>query len=501
MMTVAFSAYASEIWREEFNDSVIAGVAKGLTYVTTPTGKGAEFKRESESRVQYPYSSGMPTSGTIEIKIKVDSAYQYRDYKVSTDEQCALVFTTDVGGGDVTYPGSAWFYACKNGDVSLSIATAKYGSKPHQTLVKTATAFRFGEWHTISYSFGSGGQAIAVDGEEVALNAKNTQILGAGGDHSSPKDTPTLSESQPGFWSNNQWDGGFEGVVDTFRVSSDPRDWQLFTPYAEGCWSQKTDVPFASAREPLSVVINSRGYVGVDSDFYEYRPLTDKWTKKANLPNGFTFQAPTFELFDQAYVIIGTQVWTFSPYTGKWSKKKNIPSADMRAAFAFSGNGKGFAGGGFYNGAAFWSYNWKLDSWKRLSDLPPDLADCIDCSGFVIGTNAYVTGTNNSFWQYDIKKDKWNEKAYVDAVYGKAFAIGEIGYVINTHGSIFKYNESNNSWSLISNLPGQAVCYPSVFAMDGRMFVSMGGKFADRTCTLEPSSAVWQYVPKELCGQ
>ncbi|MFI3157193.1 MAG: hypothetical protein QX199_13650 [Methylococcaceae bacterium] len=128
----------------------------------------------------------------------------------------------------MTYPGSAWFSVCNNGDISLTVSTVKYGTSPAQSLVAKATAFRFGQWHTVGFSFGAGGQAIAVNGETVASNLQNTQELGAGGTHSSPIDVPTLGESEPGFWGNNQYDGGFEGVVDTFRVSDAPRDWKLY---------------------------------------------------------------------------------------------------------------------------------------------------------------------------------------------------------------------------------------------------------------------------------
>ena len=61
---------------------------------------------------------------------KVDSGYSYNNYQLSTDQQCALVFTTDVQGGDVTYPGSAWFSVCNNGDISLTVSTVKYGTSP-----------------------------------------------------------------------------------------------------------------------------------------------------------------------------------------------------------------------------------------------------------------------------------------------------------------------------------------------------------------------------------
>ena len=142
-------ANANEIWLEEFNGAIVAGIPQGLTYENTPTGQGARFTRASESRVQYPYSSGMPRSGTMELRLKVDSAYQYRNYALSTTESCALVFTTDVGGGDVTYPGSAWFHVCNNGDISLTVSTTKYGSSPAQSLV--ALVYKQSEGYSTPY--------------------------------------------------------------------------------------------------------------------------------------------------------------------------------------------------------------------------------------------------------------------------------------------------------------------------------------------------------------
>ena len=218
---------ATEVFREEFNDAT-QGISSGVTYVETPTGRGVHFMRSNESRVQYAYPSHggtMPKSGTLKMRLRVDSAYQYRNYQVSTTEPCALIFTTDVGGGDVTWPGSAWFYVCNNGDVSMTIATTKYGSQPSQVLVAKGTSFNFGKWHTVGFSFGTGGQAIEVDGKVVVSNPKNTQLLGAGGNHYSQIDTPTLGESKPGFWANNQWDGGFEGVVDALIISDVSKDW------------------------------------------------------------------------------------------------------------------------------------------------------------------------------------------------------------------------------------------------------------------------------------
>jgi hypothetical protein len=47
-----------------------------------------------------------------------------------------------------------------------------------------------------------------------------TQLLGAGGNHTQPTDKPTIGESVSGFWPNNLHEGGFEGMLYQFRASS-----------------------------------------------------------------------------------------------------------------------------------------------------------------------------------------------------------------------------------------------------------------------------------------
>lgn len=219
----------SSVICEDFNGGVAKGVANGVTFVNSPNGQAASFSRASESRIQYPFSSGLPKEGTLEFIAKIDSMYRYENYVMKTNEACALLFTTDIQGGDVTWPGSAWLYVCNNGDVSFHIAGEKYepGWNAKYRLAATATNFRFGEWHRIGVSYGSQGRDISVDGQIVASNTAQIQQLGAGGTHSSPIDTPTIGEPVPGFWKNNQWEGGFEGAIDAFRASVIQKDWHL----------------------------------------------------------------------------------------------------------------------------------------------------------------------------------------------------------------------------------------------------------------------------------
>lgn len=217
---------AGEIWREEFTNVTNSGSAQGINYQQTPTSQGAIFSRANESRVQYPFSSGLPKSGTLEFRLKIDVAYSYNNGQLSSTDNCATLFNTSAPG-DQIWAGSTSFQACKNGDISITTSTVFSNDGPIQTLTAKNTAFRFGEWHVLSFSYGSQGQAIAVDAKEVASNRANTQFMGAGGTQKEAIDIPTLGEAVSSMQQNNLFDAGFEGVVDTMRASGKAKDWFL----------------------------------------------------------------------------------------------------------------------------------------------------------------------------------------------------------------------------------------------------------------------------------
>lgn len=208
---------------DEFNGSSF-GLASGVVYTDAVDGQGAVFSRKSESRIQYPI--GIPSEGTLEWWINVKSGYGYKEFKLAENQYTALIFTTDAAGGDVTWPGSTWLHVSSDGTITLKMATVKYEGR-NQILTSQRTNFRFNQWHSIGVSFGSEGQHIMLDGVLVASAPQNKQKLGRGGHHDNAIDIPTIGESVSGYWANNQWDGGFEGIVDRFRISTKQKDWLL----------------------------------------------------------------------------------------------------------------------------------------------------------------------------------------------------------------------------------------------------------------------------------
>ncbi len=209
---------------DEFNGST-AGQPYGISYVSTPYGEGALFSRAADSRIEY--RSRIPAQGTLEWWINVSSGYHYQNYQLYANQPRAMIFSTDANGGDVTWPGTTKLFVNDNGEVSLFIATNMGNQPPAQTLVARATSFRFNQWHAIGVSYGSEGEYIMVDGHLVASAPENTESLGAAGNHQEPLDVPTIGDTVSHFWAPHQYDGGFEGIVDRFRASSEQRDWVL----------------------------------------------------------------------------------------------------------------------------------------------------------------------------------------------------------------------------------------------------------------------------------
>jgi hypothetical protein len=50
--------------------------------------------------------------------IKVNHGYHYDIYQFKDDQDDAMIFSSDVQGGDVTWPGDTKLFVKANGDIS-----------------------------------------------------------------------------------------------------------------------------------------------------------------------------------------------------------------------------------------------------------------------------------------------------------------------------------------------------------------------------------------------
>ena len=201
------------------------GYANGIKWQRALGSHGAIFSAADASRIEYP--GLVPPEGTLEFWIKVNSGYRYSELQLRANQDDALIFSSDTQGGDVTWPGTSKFSVSRDGTLSYWMATSKYNEPaPHATEAR-GTRFRFGEWHALGVSYGSQGQYIMLDGRTVASAPQLKQTFGRAGNHTEPLDVPTIGETVSHFWPRHRVEGGFEGVVAAFRVSSNQRDWQL----------------------------------------------------------------------------------------------------------------------------------------------------------------------------------------------------------------------------------------------------------------------------------
>lgn len=231
-------------------DGASAGRASGVQYVqipgAQPNRRGASLSRKSDSRIEYP--QGIPSEGTLEWWINVASGYFYQDFQLHTNQEQALIFSTDAQGGDVTWPGTAKLVVSVYGDVSFFLAANKFNQPAVQPMEPRGTPFRFNSWHAIGVSYGSQGEFIMVDGKVMGSAPKRTQTLGAAGNRTEPLDVPTIGQTVSHFWASHRYDGGFEGTVALFRASSAQKDWYL----ARGVAADFRPPHFGSANQPVA---------------------------------------------------------------------------------------------------------------------------------------------------------------------------------------------------------------------------------------------------------
>ena len=200
------------------------GAATGVRWTNAIENRGAVFSATDSSRIEYP--GLIPAEGTLEFWIKVNDGYHYDNYRFMPNQNDAMIFSSDVQGGDVTWPGTTKIFVSRNGTLSIWLATVK-GPNHNPATEARNTDFRFGEWHAIGVTYGAHGQAIMLDGKIVASAPRRTQIFGAAGSQQSPLDIPTIGETVSHFWQHHRYEGGFDGVLAGFRVSAKQADWVL----------------------------------------------------------------------------------------------------------------------------------------------------------------------------------------------------------------------------------------------------------------------------------
>jgi serine/threonine protein kinase len=280
------------------------GAAAGIQWTNAIGNRGAVFSAANSSRIEYP--GLIPSEGTLEFWIKVNSGYRYENFQFKPDQDDAMIFSSDVQGGDVTWPGTTKVFVSRNGNLSIWMATVK-GPNHNPATEAHETAFRFGEWHAIGVSYGSQGQFIMLDGRMVASSPRRTQTLGSAGSQQSPLDIPTIGETVSHFWQNHRYEGGFEGILAAFRVSGKQGDWLL----AKGITEQ---ISGSQEISPSQGVPNDSGQPNAENTPLNTTPSGVE-TSNAGEPRVESVSA-VMSKQTQTITLTGSGFGTHEPYTG-----------------------------------------------------------------------------------------------------------------------------------------------------------------------------------------
>jgi N-acetylneuraminic acid mutarotase len=247
--------------------------------------------------------------------------------------------------------------------------------------------------------------------------------------------------------------GCFGYQTDTLPLQRYPTDLWQYNP-SSNVWTQRASFPGGGRYGGISLVINSKVYVGLgdyDSDFWEYDPSSDTWTQKAYFAGGTRGGAIAFSIGGKGYVGLGysdtgsikKDIWQYDPTTDTWTQKNDFGGVARQGAVGLSIANTGYVGLGYVpnNGAFslkdFWEYDTLSDSWTQKANYPGVASGGTFC--FSIGKKGYIgigedSSSNTSysgFWEYNSLTDQWIEKDSFGGgprSYGTGFSIGEKGY-------------------------------------------------------------------------
>lgn len=248
-----------------------------------------------------------------------------------------------------------------------------------------------------------------------------------------------------------------------------------------------------------SFTIADNGYVVISNtnQYMVFNSLVNSW-EIFTLPENAGAAPKVFSTTEKGYALLENGFYEYEPISNKWTRKKDFPDKVVSNNYTFT---LGFAQLGFigscYLNQKFWMYDPKSDTWTRKADFPEGLTSAdsftlglfsfsIDNLGYVgIGKRVKVDDYNwkytNNTWEYKVDSDEWERKASLPSTVYNDFlsmVIDGSGYVGNGlslmgYSNIWKYDHLKNNWIKCQNSPIYMTTYAS-FGINGKGYVLCG---------------------------
>lgn len=231
---------------------------------------------------------------------------------------------------------------------------------------------------------------------------------------------------------------GYVGMGFASFNTNKTRDFWQYDP-VKNAWQKKASFPGPPTSYTANFSIGNKGYVGTGrpdgasstKQFWEYDAVKNKWTRKADFSGPARFAATGFSIGKRGYIGIGelgservvflVDFWEYNPVTDKWTQRAPFKGGGRRLGTGFSIGKKGYMGLGSILGLSvgdlkndFWEYDPTYNTWTQKPDYPGGTRQM--AVGFSIHHKGYI-GTGGAlvanvgrvdFWEFNpgIKKKR-----------------------------------------------------------------------------------------------
>lgn len=258
---------------------------------------------------------------------------------------------------------------------------------------------------------------------------------------------------------------------------------------------------------------------------YQTEPITN-WTHLSDFPGTPRASATGFVSGDKAYICLGRSglkygflkdLWEYDSNTGAWTRKTDFPGAARVKAVGVVIGSKAYVGMGSIGPYAeasqfndFWEYDIQRDKWTQKASFPG--LGMNDLSYAVVDSCLYTTegytGTERvkDTYRYDPKTNIWtkmedcpiNHSGTAGFGIGNCFYVGT-GFCGRNYKDFYCFQTVTGNWSHVADLPDARILSNGM-SINGKGYILLGrywagslngGRLLDDIVMYDPLENVW----------